>query len=1059
MPLEPPGTGSAPLASIHATAEVLLGPLTDPLSRTWWPGLLLTAAVGLVYARHKRISVLPALRALVRHPSTHLDIQLLLARQLVRALLGGAGLSLAYAIATRGVLWADHTFGRPSPPELPPGVATALYTVVLFVALDASRFALHALMHRVEALWAFHQVHHSAARLTPLTFHRIHPVESALYRLRGGVVTGVVAGVAYWALRDAATTWTWLGVPALGVLLNTTLGNLRHSPIPVRLPPSVEAWILLSPAQHQLHHSTDPAHYDTNYGTWLPWWDKLAGSLRPSSDTPLTFGIPVAERNHSDHLWSAWLGPFRALVPGLATVLVVAAALHGPAAQADDTAPTDGPETDDADDEDTEPDASLGTEIIVYRADKTPRVAGAAQRVDEEQLEQFEYDDIERVLAQVPGVNTRGEDGYGLRPNIGIRGVNSDRSAKVTLLEDGIPLAPAPYAAPSAYYFPMATRMVGVEVFKGAAATRFGPQTVAGAINLLTRETPTEALWELDMAGGLRQTGRVHAFVGDGTVSKGWLLEGVHLRTGGFKELDTGGPTGFGRSELMAKGRLAVGSRHLLGLKLGYSRELSHETYMGLTPTDYAATPYRRYAATELAEMGWDRTQAEATWAVAPAEGVAVRTAAYHHWQSRAWTKFNRFGATIDGHDLLQQEPDTGQGAVYLDILRGDEDTTSADQALFIGTNDRRFHAYGVQSTVRWADTSGKVQHTLDGSIRLHGDHVRRVHTEDGFDMRSGRLERNDTARITSLDSVATAHALAANLHEDVRWRIFHVLPGARVEVIRTERIDEGTPALEPITRTIVLPGVGAMIDATPSWSLFGGSYRGFSPVPPGEPEEVEPELSWNHEAGTRVVHADFQLELVGFLNEYSNITGQCTFSSGCGNDDLGAQFNGGAARVHGLESAVRQVWLLPGAFTLPTQATYTYTQGQFRTAFDSSFPQFGEVAAGDHLPYVPVHQAYGRLTLAHPHFDVGVGVSYRSEMLDSAGPWPATDTDVPELLLVDGGVRVMPSERVTVYATGTNLAGSTTLTSWRPLGARPTAPRQVMVGVEVRNPQKSDRD
>ncbi len=1028
-------------------ADLLLAPFADPLARTWWPGLLLTAVVGLVYARRTHTDLPGALRGLLRHPSTHLDLQLLAARQLLRAFSGGASLSLAYVIATRGVLWADDTFGAPEPLAWSSGVVTAVYTLTLFIAWDASRFAMHWLMHRVPTLWAFHQVHHSAERLTPLTFHRIHPVESILYRLRGGLVTGLVAGGFYWLFRSQATTWTLLGVPVLGALLNTTLGNLRHTPIPVRLPARIEAWLLLSPAQHQLHHSDNPAHYDSNFGTWLPWWDRLAGTLRPSEEGPLTFGIPQSERNHDDHLLSAWFGPLRSFVPRLAPLALVALSVQALPAHAEES---------DSEDKSTKSDdqPELGTEIIVYKADKSPRVAGAAQRIDEDTLEQFEYDDIERVLAQVPGVNTRGEDGYGLRPNIGIRGVNSDRSAKVTLLEDGIPLAPAPYAAPAAYYFPMSTRMVGVEVFKGAAATRFGPQTVAGAINLITRDAPTESTWEVDMAGGLRGTGRAHAFVGDGDATKGWLIEGVHLRTNGFKELDTGGPTGFNRSEFMAKGRLAVSNNHRLGLKLGYSRELSHETYTGLTLADYEANPYRRYTATDGETMGWNRSLAEASWSVAPSKDIVVRTVAYHHWMSRAWAKFSEFQAGLDMHQLLQQAPTTGQGAVYMGILRGEEDTTTPDQALLIGTNDRRFHSYGTQTSLRWTDTRGAFQHTLDSGVRLHGDHVKRIHTEEGHDMLGGRLVRNDTPLDTTLDSVATAYALAAHVHEDLRWKMLHLLPGARLEVIRTERIDEGTAPLDPITRTIVLPGVGGMVDILPSWSVFGGSYRGFSPVPPGEPEEVQPELSWNYEAGSRLAFADFQLELVGFLNEYRNITGQCTLSSGCENDSLGAQFNGGEARVRGLESLVKQTFLLPGSFTMPVQASYTFTEGQFRTAFDSDFPQFGEVDAGDYLPYVPQHQAYGRLTVAHPHFDVGVGVSYRSEMLDAAGQYPATDFDVPELLLIDGGVRVMPVERVTVYATGTNLANNTAITSWRAAGARPTAPRQVMVGVEVRNKQ-----
>ncbi|HCH63593.1 MAG TPA: ligand-gated channel protein, partial [Deltaproteobacteria bacterium] len=637
-------------------------------------------------------------------------------------------------------------------------------------------------------------------------------------------------------------------------------------------------------------------------------------------------------------------------------------------------------------------------------------------------------------------------------PNIGIRGVNSDRSAKVTLLEDGIPLAPAPYAAPAAYYFPMATRMTAVEIFKGAAATQYGPQTVAGAINLMTRDVPTETTWEIDLAGGMRTTGRIHAFVGDGNRSRGWLVEGVHLQTAGFKELDTGGPTGFNRTELMAKGRMAAGDAHRLGLKLGYSRELSNETYTGLTPSDFEETPYRRYAATALGQMDWNRTQAEASWAVTPSTDLNIRTVAYHHWMERSWFKLNRFGSGIDAHGLLQQDPQTGQGAVYMGILRGEENTTSADQALFIGTNDRRFHSYGAQTSLRWVGRMGDVRHTLNSGVRLHGDHVIRDHTEEGHDMTNGRLVRNDTEMVTTLDSVATAYALSAHVHEDLRWKMLHLLPGLRTEIIRTERIDKGTPALDPITRTILLPGVGGMVDLTPSWSVFGGSYRGFSPVPPGEEEDVQPEKSWNHEAGTRVAFADLQVDFVGFLNEYSNLTGQCTMSSGCNNDDLGAQYNGGQARVRGLEGSLKHVFLLPGAFSMPLQGSYTYTEGQFRTSFSSSFPQFGDVTAGDYLPYVPKQQAYGRLTVAHTLFDLGVGVAYRSEMLDVAGQYPASDLDIPELVLIDGGVRVMPVERVTVYATGTNLANKAAITAWRPLGARPVAPRQVMVGVEVRS-------
>ncbi len=1010
-------------------------PFLDPAQRTWWPGLLLAAGLAWVWPR----ASYPNQRwhDILRHPSARLDVQLLLARQLLQVLWGSAGLSLAYTIASHAVLHLDHTLGRPEVPAVSAFWTTVLYSGVLFLAWDASRYLLHLAMHRIPLLWAFHQVHHSAEVLTPLTFHRIHPVESALYQLRGGITTGTVTALFYWLFRDTASVWTWAGVPVLGLMLNIVFGNLRHSHVWMRFPTWAERYVMLSPAQHQLHHSIEEHHYDRNMGTWLPWWDHLAGTLAVATVPPR--GMGLTQPNHAHDLLSAWVGPFVHIFKRARTgmwVVLLASLL---------------PQSSWAEDEETKDDDSFGTEIIVYAPDKTPRVASAATRIDEEQLEQFEYDDIERVLAQVPGVTTRGEDGYGLRPNIGIRGVNSDRSAKVTLLEDGVPLSPAPYAAPAAYYFPMSTRLVGVEVFKGAAATRFGPQTVAGAINLLTRDVPRYTDAEIDLAGGMRQTGRAHAWVGTGNDAAGVLLEGVHLQTAGFKELDGGGPTGFTHSELMAKARWTPAAAHTLGLKLGYAHERSNETYLGLNAEDYAENPYRRYTATQNALMRWHRSQVEVSHLLSPRPGWSVRTVAYHHWMTRAWTKFNRFGAEIDPHALLQSPTDSGLAAVFMDILRGEEDTTSPEQALHIGTNDRTFHAWGIQSNGRYSRLGRPVEHTVDFGLRFHGDDVRRIHTEDPYDMRDGTLVRNDTPRITLLDADSRARALSAHLHEDLRWRALHVLPGGRVEHIWTDEAIVGSPSEAPVARTIVLPGLGTMVDVSRSLSWFGGVYRGFSPVSPGEPATVTPELSWNTETGIRWVSGDTHVELVGFHNEYSNLTGQCTLSGGCDGNQLDSQFSGGAARVRGIESSAGWVLMLPGPFSMPVEGSYTWTDGQFRTTFSSAFPQFGEVSAGDALPYVPQHQAYGRVTLAHPRFDVGAGLSYRSALLDQAGTWPASPTDVPPLTLLDGGVRFFAHDRVTVYSTGTNLLGSTAITSWRPMGARPTAPLQVMVGVEVR--------
>jgi len=1027
--------------------EALSQPFLDPVSRTWWGGLAITAALAAAWAGPHRGRRLLAGAALLRHRSCGLDLQMFLGRQLLRLLFGAPAAAGAWLLATRLVRWLDGAVGAPPTPELPAVVVSAVYSLALFIAWDASRFALHWLMHRLPWLWAFHQVHHSAEVLTPLTFHRLHPLESWLYDLRGVLVTGLVAAGFYWLFREGDVGWTLLGVPAIGFALNVVFGNLRHSHIWMRFPPAVERW-LISPAQHQLHHADEPALYGKNYGTWLAVWDRLAGTLALAEAPPARFGVPAAERNHRDDLLSAWFGPFLAIARGLrgaspaaAIALLGIAGAPGAAAEPEDDAGAR---------------PAMGGEIIVTPEDGTPRIAGSAYEVSQEQLELVESNNIEQVLAGAPGVSTRSEDGHGLRPNIGIRGANSDRSAKVTLMEDGVLLAPAPYAAPAAYYFPMTTRMVGVEIFKGPAATRHGPNTVGGALNLLTRGIPDGRAFDVDAAVGAFRTVKGHVWAGAGDEDAGVLVEGVHLRSDGFKVID-GDPAdsdaSFNHTEVMLKGRLSPWLNHALELKLGYARELDHETYLGLTRADLEVDPYRRYAATGLALMDWDRSQAELTWSARAGE-VDLRTTAYHHWFSRSWRKFNAFESGVDLHDLLQQDPDSGQGAVWLAILRGEEDSGSPDQALQIGTNDRRYHAFGLQSAARWALVGERAESVLDGGVRLHGDHVLRDHAYETYDMRGGALVATGEPEVVTLESVADARALAAYLHEDLTVGWLHLLPGARVEVIWSERVDEGAEVLDPVIRTSLLPGMGALAELGQWVQLFGGAHRGFSPVAPGQPEEVEPELSWNYEAGARFAQGDRRVEVVGFFNDYVNLTGECTFSGGCDNDDVGQQFNGGQVWVYGVEVVAGVALLLPGELSMPVEGTYAWTRSVFHTGFQSDFDQFGTVEVGDSLPYVPEHQGGARVGLMHPRVKTTLGVSARSGMLDEAGVFPIEDTDVPGIWLLDAAISGRVTPRVSVYATGSNLNGSTALTSWRPLGARPTAPRQVMLGVKVGSPE-----
>lgn len=157
------------------------------------------------------------------------------------------------------------------------------FTLVTFVWDDFLRFVHHMLMHKVPFLWPIHAMHHSARVLTPITLFRNHPLESAIATLRNSLSLGVATGVFIFMFESRFTVLTLFGVNAPGFLFNLAGANLRHSHIPISFGNVFER-ILISPKQHQIHHSRDPKHLDRNYGVSLSLWDWLMGSLVLSSE-------------------------------------------------------------------------------------------------------------------------------------------------------------------------------------------------------------------------------------------------------------------------------------------------------------------------------------------------------------------------------------------------------------------------------------------------------------------------------------------------------------------------------------------------------------------------------------------------------------------------------------------------------------------------------------------------------------------------------------------------------------------------------------------------------
>lgn len=676
---------------------------------------------------------------------------------------------------------------------------------------------------------------------------------------------------------------------------------------------------------------------------------------------------------------------------------------------------------------------------------------GSGFVLNEAVLEQFEFDDIHRVLQSVPGVYIREEDGYGLRPNIGLRGATSERSSKITLMEDGVLIAPAPYSAPAAYYFPNVSRMTQVEVFKGPSAITYGPNTVGGAINMLSRPVDIKDSGRIDLAVGQQSYGKAHAYYSKNIGDLGLMLEGVHLRADGFKTLTNDDNTGFVKSEILAKAHYELANdpfNQQIQIKLGYSEEVSHETYLGITDADFIKNPYQRYAASQNDKFDWEHLQIQASHYIELNPDVTLLTQVYRRDFNRDWDRLNSF-VSSRSIDRVLAAPETGLNERFVRILKGETDSLTANETLIFTLNDRTFYSQGIQSKLSWDSKLGEADMAIDAGLRLHQDQVARLHRARYFDMLNGRLVFAGQADEMTTNNKDTSTAIAAFINSKIQFGDLHTSFGLRLENINGKSNDYLTQVSQSDSDTVVLPGAGVFYQINPKLGILAGVNKGFVPNSPGEASDIRPEQSWNYELGLRASVADWQIEAIGFFNDYSNLKGSCTFSSGC-TTQLDVEFNGGEVDIYGAELSTNGQIGFSNGLRLPIKIAYTHTQSEFQSSFNSTFSQWGDVTAGDALPYLPENQFNLQVGVAGENWQVDLAYKYITEMSEAAG----TDVELAGIMTsdisqIDVAAWYQITDALRIYSKLDNLTDEANIVSRRPFGARPGKPRQLILGAK----------
>ncbi|MCF6310961.1 MAG: TonB-dependent receptor [Verrucomicrobiales bacterium] len=706
---------------------------------------------------------------------------------------------------------------------------------------------------------------------------------------------------------------------------------------------------------------------------------------------------------------------------------------------------------------------TLTPELITGSGRSNYSLPGSGYFITAEDIRDQNYTNINRVLAKVPGVYAREEDGSGMFPNISIRGVDGTRNEKITVMEDGILQAPAPYAAPSAYYSPNGARMAGIEILKGAGQIKYGPNTTGGVINYLSTPIPDQEQFYLRTIYESFNGAQIFSHYGntvDTAIGKiGFLGEVYYKRSDGFRTIDGASKYGIAESdqtgyeifEPMVKFFWEPDTvlKQRFEFKYGYTDFTADETYVGLTENDFGADPYRRYAGTFLDNISTQQHRSYLKYKVAATDNLDIQVAGYYNTFKRNWFKIRE----VNGAALHRTLGPTGNAA-DLATLRG-----QAPGTLGYRNNSREYKSYGVQASADWRVETGELDHTFSFGVRQHEDEIRRFQEDEDIILGGTNPVINKLGAGSGGNRFQQSTATALWLQDTVEAGNFTFTPGVRYENVKLHNTDYKSDASN--TPTAIrnggvdwfVAGMGVNYDFDERNSLFGGVHQGVSMPSPRSilRSGVELEESVNYELGFRHRSGNFNGELVGFYSDFSNII---STAAGLGQ---GASQNAGAGEVKGVEALVSYDPWQDKAMRLPMYFSGTWTDATLNNALASGGGEdiYSGGVAGAAMPYIPEWKLAVGVGLETEKWGLDVAATYVSDTFGTAlnSPQPI---DSSRQGRIDGGIIVdlaayyHLNDSVKFIGGVQNAFEEVMISSRVPEGPRANAPRMFYVGVEI---------
>jgi len=703
--------------------------------------------------------------------------------------------------------------------------------------------------------------------------------------------------------------------------------------------------------------------------------------------------------------------------------------------------------------------------VVIGSNEALYKLPGSGVVIDAEEFRAQNHSNVNRILSKVPGVYVREEDGYGNFPNISIRGGDGTRNEKVTVMEDGILMAPAPYSAPGAYYSPRSGRMSGIEVLKGSSQVRFGPHTTGGVLNFLSTPIPDQSSFYSRNTYGTDNEVKSHTHYGDiveGDFGRFGYLGEIFLHSAdGYREIEAGAgysgsnDTGFTAIEPMVKffyePNTAMYQR--LEFKYGYTDLDADETYVGLTESDLADHPHRRYAGTRFDRIETQQHRSSLKWLAQPTDALTTDLTGYYNEFSRNWYKIRKAGGESI-HEVLAN-PSDNRAAFDNLRLRG-------QGTLGIRANARDYEAWGVQASANYETNILGFDNQLHFGVRYHEDKIRRFQRDDAIQLGSdGRVLRIDRGEDGSGGNrYQQTAATALWLENRIEFGQLAIKPGIRYENLDFNNTDYESNSSNTVTASrsgqldFFVPGIGFTYEWAPDHQFFGGVYRGVStPGPRAHLKDgVQIEESTGFELGHRGrSESGLSTELALFYTDFDNLIGSDT-----GFGDSSAT-NAGEARVYGVEAAMQYDFNQGGAITVPVNLSFTYTNAELTSALSSGGADdiFAGGRDGASIPYIPEIKLSAGIGLQAEAWGIGLDATYVSESFGTAANLDRPRSSsrqgrIGDSLVFDLAAHYQVTDCLTLLAGVQNLFDDTSIVSRLPEGPRAGAPRTAYVGFEI---------